>query len=276
MDIKLDELTTFIEVYKAGSFTKASEVLGLSQSALSQKISRLEENLQAALFIRHPRNLSLTASGEKLLGYAKETIQRQTDFISNFNQFDTKLSGVIRIAGFSSIMRSLVIPKLAKFIRENENIQIEFSSFEMFELVDVLKSNNADFIITDYFPHLNKTEEIQIGIEEYIIIRSKKHKTISNIYLDHGPGDNATEAYLNFVGNKENYKRVFMGDVYSIIDGVALGLGMAVMSKHLVEDDKRFEIIRGKKKYQRPLVLSFNKQAYYGPLHYEILKILTN
>lgn len=276
MDIKLDELTTFIEVYKAGSFTKASEVLGLSQSALSQKISRLEENLQAALFIRHPRNLSLTASGEKLLGYAKETIQRQTDFISNFNQFDTKLSGVIRIAGFSSIMRSLVIPKLAKFIRENENIQIEFSSFEMFELVDVLKSNNADFIITDYFPHLNKTEEIQIGIEEYIIIRSKKHKTISNIYLDHGPGDNATEAYLNFVGNKENYKRVFMGDVYSIIDGVALGLGMAVMSKHLVEDDKRFEIIRGKKKYQRPLVLSFNKQAYYGPLHCEILKNLTN
>jgi DNA-binding transcriptional LysR family regulator len=274
MDIKLDDLHTFIGVYSAGTFTKASRTLGLSQSALSQKIARMEEALQTAIFIRHPRSLTLTASGEKLLVYAKETIQMQKDFLENFDQYQSELSGVIRIAGFSSVMRSLIIPQFTKLIRKHSNISIEFSSYEMSELEDILKSNKADFIITDYFPNLSNTNEKQISEEEYIIIESRKHKVIPNTYLDHGSSDNATKSYFDFTGKKQNFKRAFVGDTYSIIDAVALGLGRAVMSKHLVETDKRFKIMRHQKKYIRPVVLSYMKQNYYGPLQQKILEIL--
>ena len=274
MSFKLDDLQAFLEIHKLGSFTKAAKSLGVSQPALSLKVARLEEYLQAAIFIRQSRSLSLTSSGEKLLVHAKQLLQMQEEFLANFDQYQTQLSGVIRIAGFSSIMRSMIIPKLAPFLRDNPKAKIEFSTHEMFELEDILKSNQADFILTDYMPNLSGAQCKQIAEEEYVIIESKKHINDSNIFLDHGPYDNATHSYLKRIGYKEKYDRAFMGDVYSIIDGVALGLGKAVMSKHMIEDDKRFNLIAHKKRYIRPVAMTYFEQSYYSPLHTQVENLL--
>lgn len=223
MDLKIDDLRTFIEINKAGTFTKASKSLGLSQSALSQKIARLEETIHSSVFIRNPRSLELTASGEKLLVYAKQMTLMQEDFLSSFDQYDKEISGVIRIAGFSSVMRSLIIPCFKKMIIDHPRISIEFSTHEMNELEGILSSSRADIIITDYYPQKANTDELAIGREEYVEIRSKKINS-PEIYLDHGSHDNATKSFFEFQGTKKNYHRKFMGDVYSIIDGVALGI----------------------------------------------------
>jgi DNA-binding transcriptional LysR family regulator len=276
MNLKFDDLDAFLHIYRAGNFTQASKNCGLTQSALSQKIARLEDTLQAAVFVRHPRSVSLTASGEKLLLYAKEVIQKQEDFLANFDQAGHELSGVIRIAGFSSVMRSIIIPKLAPLIRENPQISIEFSTHEMFELESVLKSNRADLIITDYFPQAGGLECTQIAEEEYVIIKARDIRSTPNIFLDHGPHDNATESYFKHTGKKIDYKRSYMGEVYSIIDGVAQGLGKAVMSKHLVNKDKRFIIEREKKRYIRPVVLSYFRQSYYSSLQKQVLTALNH
>ena len=69
-------------------------------------------------------------------------------------------------------MRSMVLPKLAGFLRKNPNVSIEFSSHEMPQLEGIIKSNQADFIVTDYFPNLSKSVESKIFEEEYIIIKS--------------------------------------------------------------------------------------------------------
>lgn len=276
MDLKVDDLRAFVEVYKAGTFSAATQTLGISQSALSQKIARIEEVLQTSIFIRKPRSLSLTASGEKLLSYAKEVLDRQSDFLDSFDQYNEEINGVIRIAGFSSIMRSMIIPALAPILRKNTKLKVEFTSYEMFELESVLKTNKADFIITDYFPNLNRVVAEMISEEEYVIIESKKIKTIPDIYIDHGAHDNATESYFKFLGEKPQYERIFMGEVYSIVDGVALGLGRAVMSKHIIENDKRFKIVKKKKRYIRPIVLSHLEQNYYSPAHLLIKECLNN
>ncbi|MBT3586320.1 MAG: LysR family transcriptional regulator [Halobacteriovoraceae bacterium] len=275
MDLKYDDLQTFLKVFEAGTFTKAAGELGLSQSALSQKVARLEDVLQATLLIRHPRSLSLTATGEKLLLHAKQAIQMQSDFLQDYNQYQSELNGVLRIAGYSSVMDSIIIPKLAPFLRKNPGVKIEFSSYEMFELPALLKSNSADFILTDSSLKLPATEELKIGEEEYVEIRAKKYPKAPNTYLDHTSKDNATASYFQFIGKKPNYQRAYMGGVYSIIEGVAEGLGHAVMSKHLVEKDKRFEMSIPKKRFVRPLILTYHTQNYYGPLQQEIQKLLS-
>jgi len=277
MDLKIDDLKAFVEIYKVGTFSAATAILGISQSALSQKVARIENVLQASIFVRHPRSLSLTSSGEKLFLYAKEVIEKQSDFLNNFDQYSHELNGVIRIAGFSSVMRSIIIPKLAPLMDKHPGIKIEFSTYEMFELKKVLTTNKVDFIITDYYPETKSFKEEKITEEEYVIIESKKHKEIPAIYIDHGAHDNATESYFRFLNEKPKYERIFMGEVYSIVDGVALGLGRAVMSKHIIENDKRFNIIKKKKKYIRDVVLSSLEQGYYSPLHKLIKKsLLTN
>ena len=275
MRLKIDDLQAFLEIHKTGSFTKASKNLGISQPALSQKIARLEETLQAAVFVRSSRSLSLTSSGESLLVYSKQTLQMQSEFLSSFNQYQNEISGVIRVAGFSSIMRSMVIPKLSQFIRDNPKVRIEFSVHEMGELEEILKSNRADFILTDYMTNLSRSQCRKVSEEEYVIIESKKYNDQSSIFLDHGTNDNATHSYLKHIGHKSSYSRLFMGDVYSIIDGVAHGLGKAVMSKHLVEKDSRFKITSHKKKYVRAVALTYFDQSYYSPLHQEVEKLLS-
>ena len=276
MELKLDDLQAFINIYQAGTFTKAAKDFGLTQSALSQKIARIEEVLQTSIFVRHPRSLSLTPSGEKLLVYAKEVCLRQDEFLKNFDQYNQELSGVIRIATYSSIMRSMILPALSPFLRKNKGVSLELSSYEMYELEEVLKTSKADFIITDYSPSLGGIETLEISEEEYVIIKPKKYPKLPHVFLDHGPLDNATSSYHKFLGKKIDYERAYLGDVYSIIDGVAEGLGSAVMSKHLVEGDKRFKILKAKKRYLRPICLSFYSQAYYSPLQLKVKELLTS
>lgn len=264
MDINTDQLRAFLTVHKLGSFTKAARELLISQSALSQKIARLEELLQTDLFTRGSKELSLTSSGEKLIQFALDQIEYQDEFLKNFDANQVVLGGNIRVAAFSSITRSVVIPALERTLKENSHLNIEFSSHEMFELEDRLKHHHSDFILTDYKPVINGIESEVVGLEEYVVIEAKKKKLIKEHFLDHGPKDNATESYFKF--QKINFKnpRRFMGDVYGIVDGVKLGLGRAVMSKHIIKDDKEIKIIPYPKKYTRKIYLTHLKKNYYS------------
>ena len=171
-------------------------------------------------------------------------------------------------------MRSRVLKKLAPFIKKNPKAKIEFKSYEVYELEEVLKTNKADLIITDYFPKLRRAETIEIGCEEYVIIESSKSRSVPNTFIDHGVFDNATESYFDYYQMDKGYERIFVGDVYAIIDAVEYGIGKAVMSRHLVEGAKTLKIQAKRKKYLRPLVLSHLKQNYYSPLHVSICEEL--
>jgi DNA-binding transcriptional LysR family regulator len=274
MSINTDYLKSFLTLHETGSFTKASEKLFLSQSALSQKMARLEDQLETSLFIRSAQGLKLTSSGEKLLVYAKQQLSFEEEFLNEFQSNSHELAGSIRLATYSSILSSLVIPKLSPWLRKNAKAQIEFISLEVIDLVPALKSNKADLVILDYFSHLPGVEEIQIGEEEFVIIESTKMKDIPSLYLDHGPHDNATESFFKFQNHSKKIERAFMGDVHGILEAVALGLGRAVMSKHLVEKDPRFKIVKSKKKYIRPIVMNFYKQNYYSKIHRQIINEL--
>ncbi|MBY5992975.1 LysR family transcriptional regulator [Ferrimonas balearica] len=69
MDTEL--LKTFLEVHKAGRFSRAAENLYLTQSAVSFRIRQLEQSLGVALFARQRSQLTLTAAGERLLPHAE-------------------------------------------------------------------------------------------------------------------------------------------------------------------------------------------------------------
>lgn len=269
MALTTDNLKAFLTIYEVGSFTRAASKLGLTQSALSQKMARLEDFLETTLFIRKPSGLDLTSAGVKLLPYAKQQLQTEEEFLHVFHSNQEEIRGSLRLGAYSSIMRSLLIPQLTPFIKKHVDASIEFASFEMGELAGALKSGKMDMILTDYYPAIPGCEEIKVGEEDFVLIESSRHDS-PNIYLDHDSKDNSTEEFFKFQGWQSTFRRGYMGDVYGILDGVAQGLGKAVMSKHLVEGDKRFKIIKTKKRYVRPIVLSFFRQGYYSRLHHEV------
>jgi DNA-binding transcriptional LysR family regulator len=74
-DLEIDLLRAFTTVAETGSFTAAADVVGRSQSAVSQKIIRLEELLGRPLFNRTSRSLVLTSEGERLLSAARRMLE---------------------------------------------------------------------------------------------------------------------------------------------------------------------------------------------------------
>lgn len=278
MKITSHQLSAFYETAKLRSFSRAAEALGVTQSALSQRVALLEDDLETTLFIRDPAGPLLTEAGELLLRHCQVTSSLEDDVLSQLKSTSGTLAGTVRIAGFSSVLRSVIIPSLAAFSRAHPLVQCEFRSYEVAELFEALRNAEADFVILDYNLNKKGVAEHVLGKEEYVVIESAKHDSPDGIYLDHGPWDNATEAYFSEQSNApKNLKRTFMGDVYGIIDGVELGFGRAVMSKHLLKNNSKVKMVKGYKKYQRDVTLNYFEHPYYSRLHKEVVQqILKN
>lgn len=88
MNITLDTqlLRAFVAVAEMGSFTQASKVIALTQSATSLQIQRLEELLEADLFHRTRRGVQLTAAGEAFIVYARRLLELQDEAIRSVRE----------------------------------------------------------------------------------------------------------------------------------------------------------------------------------------------
>lgn len=98
------QLDAFTEVARVGSFSAAADRLGLTQSALSQRVLNLEGELGTPVFNRLPGRLELTETGRRLLqyGHAKEGLERE--FLNDLkSESQGQLAGSLRIAGFSAV-----------------------------------------------------------------------------------------------------------------------------------------------------------------------------
>jgi len=122
----LNDLLYFVTVARAGSFTRAASLLGVTQSALSQAISGLEARLQIRLLARTTRSLALTDAGERLLdsiGHRFDEIETGLEVLTALRD---KPAGAVRITTADTPMRTILLPKLAPLLRQYPDVQIEF------------------------------------------------------------------------------------------------------------------------------------------------------
>jgi DNA-binding transcriptional LysR family regulator len=92
-----DRVRVFRGVAEAGSFTRAAETLGLSQSAISRQIGALEEDLGTPLFHRHARGLVLTEPGEILLETAREVAAKMIAVEHRLSETKERPAGYLRV-----------------------------------------------------------------------------------------------------------------------------------------------------------------------------------
>ncbi len=87
-----NKLNTFIEVAKLGSISKAADKLFRTQSAITQQIQGLEEELDLSLFVRQKSRIYLTKEGEKIFHFAESRIQ---EIVENLHQVKGKLNQLV-------------------------------------------------------------------------------------------------------------------------------------------------------------------------------------
>src|SRR6266436_5074413 len=121
----LDDLRALVAVGHERSFTKAAAKLGVSQSALSQTIRQLESRLGMRLLTRTTRSVSLTEAGERLVHTAAPRFEEIEAELEALSELREKPAGTIRITAGDHAIRSVLWPKLAKFLPSYPDIKVE-------------------------------------------------------------------------------------------------------------------------------------------------------
>lgn len=271
MKIQSNQLEAFYILSQERNFTKASKRIGLSQPAFSQRIQALETFLETTLVIREKGDVKLTDNGTRLLKYCTINKQLEDELISDISgNHRIGLNGDIRIAGFSSVMRSLVIPAINKVVKSNNGVMLTSITSELSELPTLLKSSKVDYILLN--KPLNKEGLVSelLGHEKLVEITGKND---SEIYLDHDEFDETTINFLNQFNLPAPKKRRYLGDIYSIYDGVLNGLGNAIFPAHLI-DSKKIGIKKPKRIIKSPVYLIYNKSPYYTSVQKHVINHL--
>ena len=108
------------------SFTKAAAKLGMSQSSLSHTIRELEARLGLRLLTRTTRSVSPTEAGERLVNDLAPRFEEIDATLVSITELREKPAGSVRITVTEFAIDTLLIPKLAKLLRQHPDIKIEF------------------------------------------------------------------------------------------------------------------------------------------------------
>lgn len=145
MDLK--KLETFIQVAEQGSFTKAAEKLGYTQSAVSFQIKQLEETLGTVLFERINHSIKLTPKGREILSLSHKMIALAAD-IEKAADDANDISGTIKIAMADSLCHFVFWDNFSSFHKLYPNIKLKVISTSTEEMFRLAKQNDVDLVFT--------------------------------------------------------------------------------------------------------------------------------
>ncbi|MEO1192768.1 MAG: LysR family transcriptional regulator [Pseudomonadota bacterium] len=110
------------------SFTAAAEELGVTQSAISQQIRSLEQQLQVALFLRKPRSLSLSEAGRKLLPQVEEGLRLLTDAVAAYPTTRAGPGERLTITCNSAFASGWLAPNLPDFLAQHPEMSVTITT----------------------------------------------------------------------------------------------------------------------------------------------------
>ncbi|MCX6117948.1 MAG: LysR family transcriptional regulator [Proteobacteria bacterium] len=273
MPLSSAQLEAFAEVAKCGGFSVAAKNLHITQSALSQRVMNLEKELETALLVRDHHGIRLTQAGESLLRHWQTVSSLESEVLENLGVKNSQAAGMIRVATFSSIGRSIVLPALAKVVERYPDMNLQLLSKEIRDLLPSLSKNEVDFIFTTESTNRSDIESHLVGYEENVLVESTSKKARNDVYLDHDSEDQTTFKFFSIQKKKmpKMLQRSYLDEIYSLIDGVACGLGRAVIPRHLVDGRKGIREVEGLNPLRLPVYFQYFKQPYYTKSHNAIV-----
>lgn len=277
MKLNTDRLNAFYQAALDRSFCQAADTLCITQSALSQRVLKLEQELGTNLLIRSPEGIGLTEQGKVLYDYVSDLQSREQDVLNQVTGRSAIANGIIRVGAFSSVMRSVIMPSLLPLINSPHQLKVEFFSRELRELPPLLLSGEVDFIVIDAEFSDPRLQFDLLGHETLVHIRNKsnEHQVDPPIFLDHDAHDVTTYNFFESQGMADfEFDRCFYDDVYGLIDGVRLGFGEAVVSQHIVKGNNDFEIVKHKNAVTSPVILCYVKNRYLSVLQQQVIEHL--
>ncbi len=136
-------LVTFKTILEVGSFQKAADKLGYTQSTVTFQIKQLEEELALKLFEKIGRRMELTQAGKDIMPYV-DMILQGTEQISNYGKSLSEITGSLKLAIPDSILIYNMQPFMQAFTHEAPNVQLIVNSIQSGEINPSIADGTAD------------------------------------------------------------------------------------------------------------------------------------
>lgn len=130
MKTTLDEMQAFVAVVDTGSLTAAAELLGLTVSATSRALGRLEEKLQTTLLRRTTRRLELTEEGATFLAHARTILDSVDAAEEQMAARRMRPAGRLRVDAATPFMLHVLVPLVEGFRARYPDVELELNSNE--------------------------------------------------------------------------------------------------------------------------------------------------
>lgn len=243
----LDHLRTFVTVFRAGSQTKAAELLGVTQPTVSAHVAALEQALGYALFVRTPSGAEATAKGAELAREVAAHLDALEDSVLLSGLAPSAGSArALHIGGPAELLSELVLPRLDE-LADAVQVPLRFRFGLADELLDDLEARALDLVVSAVRPRGRGITAVPAYDEEFVLVTAPRW---ADAREGRELGDIPLVAYAEHLPIVRRYWRsVFdrrpeglalaavIPDLRGIRSAVISGAGMSVLPRYLVDAD---------------------------------------
>ena len=283
-------LKIFHKVAQLKSFTKAAQVLNLTQPAITFQIKNLEDHFRTRLFYRDAGKISLTPSGRVLYQHVENILDEYENAKKEIAKVSGKLRGEIRI-GIASLLGKYLMPRLiGHFKTEHPLIDIMMLVGNSGKLIQELKEHALDLVIVSEPISAQHFIVRPFLDDELVIIINPHHKwanretinfndLLTESFVTREKGSGTGEVFKNFLSTRnisiKNLNTIMtLGSSEAIKSAVESGVAYGIVSKMAVRREiemgllkqvkikdvvlkRKFLIVYPPKQYNRHLIKTF-------------------
>lgn len=231
----------FLKVVEVGSFTKAAELLGYTQPALSQMMTSLERELSMKLLYRSRYGIRLTPEGERLYPTIENAVLQYDAMRRSADEISGLETGIVRIGTVSSVSAHWLPQVIRAFWEKYPNVQIVLHQGDYSSIQEWIRTGAVDFGFVN--PHAVKGLETmavksgqfravmpaghplaerecvtleELGREPFLLVESGSYSEVEEAFAAAGTAPNI---------------RLRVHDDYSLLSMVEQGMGVSVLTE---------------------------------------------
>ncbi len=247
--MNLHHLRLFAAVVDQGGFTSAARVLRLSQPAISKSLNELERQLHVSLLERGGRGVNLTEAGRALYGRARELFGVERMAERELRELHGLKRGTLRVAASTTIATYMLPPVLGRFHVRHPSVHIRATSANTRSVLRLLLEARTDVALVEGPISHEAVDVIPWREDELVVIAHPDQRIAkqSNIRVEdlmretilvREPGSGTREVAeraLALHGARPT-RTMRLGGTEAIKQGVAAGLGVAIVSRAAAAD----------------------------------------
>lgn len=267
----MDPLKVFVTVIEQKNFSRAGDILNLSQPGVSLHIRNLENELGTKLIYRSPKLVQITEPGKILYRHAKQMLNHYETAKREINEFNNVVSGTMKI-GASFTIGEYYLPKvLAEFAAQYPMVDIQIIISNSNDVIQGIRSNKLDIGLiegeTDYKdidvrPFMNDEMIVVVPpdhpLSQMDLIEGNMLQNQTWVLREQGSG---TRTYSDkLLGSLElNIKKTFIfTSIQGVKEAVMAGLGIALLSRLTVQKELKSNELKTFHLKNEPIIRPFS------------------